>query len=84
MRLLTAGSLVRVQLGEPKKSTFVKRQKCFFLSIAKAMAYYHDGVVDIINRRLYFFHNDDIPQQAVGDIQGYALIDCRKRETLTK
>ena len=58
-----------------KKRTFVYQKFSFCLSIAKAMAYHHalacisSPKVHIINRRLYRFRNDDIPQQVADDMQ---------------
>ena len=71
-----------------KKRTFVYQKFSFCLSIAKAMAYHHASACIsspqeyIINRRLFFFHNDDKQNfgfmiynfREIDDIQGNALI----------
>ena len=92
-------NLLRLRFGGPnppsptnKNRTFVGRQMfCFCLSIAKAMAYHHalacisSPQAHIINRRLYFFRNDDIQNFVliicnffeIGDIPGFAVIFIR-------
>ena len=62
-------------MSTKKEVTFVYQKLLLFLSIAKAMAYHHalacisSPKVHIINRRLYRFRNDDIPQQVADDMQ---------------
>ena len=67
--------------GRAKKEvTFVYQKLLLFLSIAKAMAYHHalacisSPEVHIINRRLYRFRNDDMPQQVADDMQNFVLM----------
>ena len=43
----------RIPPSPPKKGTFVYQKFLFCLSIAKALAYHHDAVVDIITEGAY-------------------------------